>query len=126
MWPANLVGAFFLALFVFDITQKNYDQILSHAIIGVLLTGIFAGLSMSIGDNLTGPLLLIPTTFAAVFLITIWFMNESIKKRGCCMKCSDSPAPQKKCKSTSPPAAPTAPAPKKCKPSYGLSVRTIV
>ena len=77
------------------------------------------------GDNLTGPLLLIPTTFAAVFLITIWFMNESIKKRGCCMKCSDSPAPQKKCKSTSP-VAPPAPAPKKCKSSTVLTATPIV
>ena len=125
MWPANLVGAFFLALFVFDITQKNYDQILGHAIIGVLLTGIFTVLSIMMGDNLTGPLLLIPTTFAAVFLITIWFMNESIKKRGCCMKCSDSPAPQKKCKSTSP-VAPPAPAPKKCKSSTVLTATPIV
>ena len=103
MWPANLVGAFFLALFVFDITQKNYDQILVHAIIGLLLTGIFAALSMIIGNNLTGSLLLIPTTFAGVFLITVWFMNESIKKRGCCLNCSCTsiPIPEKKCNSPS-------------------------
>ena len=123
MWPANLVGAFFLALFVFDITQKRYDQILGHAIIGVLLTGIFAVLSMMIGDNLAGPLLLIPTTFAAVFLITIWFMNESIKKRGCCMKCSNSTVPEKKCKTPTPPAAS---APKKCKSPSVLTATPIV
>jgi len=125
MWPANLVGAFFLALFVFDITQKKYDQILGHAIIGVLLTGIFAVLSMMIGDNLAGPLLLIPTTFAAVFLITIWFMNESIKKRGCCMKCSSSTVPEKKCKTSSPPAPPAS-APKKCKSPSVLTATPIV
>ena len=97
MWPANLVGAFFLALFIFDITQENYDQILGHAVLGVLLTGMFAALSMTVGNNLSRSLLLVPTTFAAVFLITIWFMNESIKKRGCCMTCSCNPKPEKKC-----------------------------
>ena len=101
MWPANLVGAFFVALFVFDITQKNYDQLLGHAVIGVFLTIIFMSLSVTIGDNLTGSLLIVPTTFALVFLLTVWFMNESIKKRGCCMKCSCKETPEKKCESPS-------------------------
>lgn len=87
-WTANIVGAFFLSLIIYDLVKKEYDDLPYHAIVGILLTLLYWGLCNLGGDALSGAVLIIPGIFVAVFLFTVWFTGESLKKRGCCMKCS--------------------------------------
>ena len=86
-WPANTVGAFFIALLVFDMVQKNYKDLPLHALYGVVLTFLFLLLCYLVGDTVSGGILVIPLVFVIVFLFSIWFIIESIKNRGCCMNC---------------------------------------
>jgi uncharacterized membrane protein len=86
-WPANTVGAFFIALLAFDIFQKNYKDLPLHALYGVILTFLFWAMCYLVGDTVSGGILVIPLVFVIVFLFSIWFIIESIKKRGCCMNC---------------------------------------
>jgi len=88
-WPAGVAGAFFSALLIMDIAQKQYTNLPFHSIIGVCVTGVLWLLCELIGQPLTLAILLIPAIFAGIFLFTIWFMNESMKKRGCCMTCGE-------------------------------------
>ena len=87
-WPANTVGAFFIALLVFDIAQKNYKDLPLHALYGVVVTFLFWVMCYLVGDTVSGGILVIPLVFLIVFLFSIWFILESIKNRGCCMNCS--------------------------------------
>ena len=86
-WPANTVGAFFIALLAFDIFQKNYKDLPLHALYGVVVTFIFWVMCYLVGDTVSGGILVIPLVFVIVFLFSIWFIIESIKNRGCCMNC---------------------------------------
>jgi hypothetical protein len=86
-WPANTVGAFFIALLVFDMVQKNYKDLPLHALYGIVLTFLFWLLCYLVGDTVSGGILVIPMVFLIVFLFSIWFIIESIKNRGCCMNC---------------------------------------
>ena len=86
-WPANTVGAFFIALLAFDIFQKNYKDLPLHALYGVVVTFLFWVLCYLVGDTVSGGILVIPLVFLIVFLFSIWFIIESIKNRGCCMNC---------------------------------------
>jgi len=88
-WPAGLAGAFFVALIIMDIIQKEYSILPTHGIIGVCVTGILWILCELIGTSLTMAVLVIPGIFMAIFLFTVWFMDESMKKRGCCMTCGE-------------------------------------
>lgn len=87
-WPANIVGIFFVALIIFDIVQKEYSSLPYHGILGVCVTGLLWGLCWLIGPSATMATLIVPLIFAGIFLFTIWFTNESMKKRGCCMTCN--------------------------------------
>lgn len=86
-WPANTVGAFFIALLAFDMVQKNYKDLPLHALYGVVVTFLFWVLCYLVGDTVSGGILVIPLVFLIVFLFSIWFIIESIKNRGCCMNC---------------------------------------
>lgn len=86
-WPANIVGLFFVALLIFDIIQKEYSSLPYHGILGVCVTGLLWLLCWLIGPSVTMATLVVPLIFAGIFLFSIWFMNESMKKRGCCMTC---------------------------------------
>ena len=86
-WPANTVGAFFIALLAFDMVQKNYKDLPLHALYGIVLTFLFWALCYLVGDTVSGGILVIPLVFLIVFLFSIWFILESIKNRGCCMNC---------------------------------------
>lgn len=92
-WPANTVGAFFIALLAFDIFQKNYKDLPLHALYGVVVTFLFWVLCYLVGDTVSGGILVIPMVFLIVFLFSIWFIIESIKNRGCCMNCSGDSGP---------------------------------
>jgi len=92
-WPANTVGAFFIALLAFDISQKNYKDLPLHALYGVVVTFLFWALCYLVGDTVSGGILVIPLVFLIVFLFSIWFILESIKNRGCCMNCPGESGP---------------------------------
>ena len=87
-WPANVVGAFFIAVLIFDMIQKNYGDLPYHALAGVVLTFLFWLVCSFVSVTVSGALLIVPAVFLSVFLFTVWFMNESLKQRGCCMNCS--------------------------------------
>ena len=87
-WPANVVGAFFIAVLVFDMVQKNYGDLPYHAMAGVVMTFLFWLVCSFVSVSVSGALLIVPAVFLIVFLFTVWFMNESLKQRGCCMNCN--------------------------------------
>jgi len=87
-WPANTVGAFFIAVIIFDMIQKNYSDLPYHAMAGVVMTFLFWLVCSFVSVSVSGALLIVPAVFLTVFLFTVWFMNESLKQRGCCMNCS--------------------------------------
>ena len=87
-WPANVVGAFFIAVLIFDMVQKNYGDLPYHAIVGVVLTFLFWLVCSLVSVTVSGAILIVPAVFIIVFLFTVWFMNESLKQRGCCMDCN--------------------------------------
>jgi len=87
-WPANVVGAFFIAVLIFDMIQKNYGDLPYHALAGVVVTFLFWLVCSLVSVSVSGALLIVPAVFLTVFLFTVWFMNESLKQRGCCMNCN--------------------------------------
>jgi len=88
-WPANTVGAFFIAVLIFDMIQKNYGDLPYHALAGVVVTFLFWLVCSFVSVSVSGALLIVPAVFLSVFLFTVWFMNESLKQRGCCMNCNN-------------------------------------
>lgn len=91
-FPAYIVGILFIALIVYDIVKKEYSSLTNHGITGVCLTLILWILCILVGEEISMGVLVVPIIFVIIFLLSIWFMNESFKKRGCCMNCSgDSP-----------------------------------
>jgi hypothetical protein len=92
-WPAGAAGAFFSALLIMDIAQKDYSSLPFHGILTVCVTGVLWLLCELIGQPLTFAVLVIPAIFAGIFLFTVWFMDESMKKRGCCMTCGEGGKP---------------------------------
>lgn len=97
-WPANVVGAFFIAVLIFDMVQKNYGDLPYHALAGVVMTFLFWLVCSFVSVSVSGALLIVPAVFISVFLFTVWFMNESLKQRGCCMNCNGNCNPQGKCR----------------------------
>jgi hypothetical protein len=93
-WPAGAAGAFFSAVLIMDIAQKDYTNLPFHAIVGVCVTGILWLLCEIVGVSITMAILFIPTVFAMISLLTVWFMNESMKARGCCMTCDKKGTPK--------------------------------
>ena len=93
-WPANISGAFFLALLIFDVIQKEYSNLPYHSLVGILVTGMLWVLCILVGANITGAVLLVPCIFIAGYFFTIWFINESLKQQGCCMKCGEEEQPK--------------------------------
>ena len=87
-WPANITGAFFVALLIFDIIQKDYSSLPLHSIVGVCVTGLLWLLCWLVGPSITMATLVVPLIFTGIFLASVWFMNESMKARGCCMTCN--------------------------------------
>ena len=87
-WPANVVGAFFIAVLIFDMVEKKYGDLPYHAIAGVVLTFLFWLICSFVSVSVSAFILIVPAIFICVFLFTIWFMNESLKQRGCCMNCN--------------------------------------
>jgi hypothetical protein len=93
-WPAGAAGAFFLGIIIIDIVRKEYKNLPFHGILGVCVTGILWLLCELIGVSVTAGILVIPAFFALIFFFTVWFINESMKKRGCCMTCGADAIPK--------------------------------
>ena len=87
-WPTNVVGAFFLALLVFDMVKGQFNDLTYHAIVGVVLTGLFWAVCFFVGEAVSGGILLVPATFLLVFLFSMWLAGKSLVNRGCCVRCS--------------------------------------
>jgi len=123
-WPANIVGAFFVALLIFDAMSGEYDDLLPHSAAGIVFTFVFWLLCHGVGESVSAAVLVVPSVVLVVFVFSIWFVGKSMKQRGYCMskgkgdqclppkpKC---PPPKPKC----PPPKPKCPPPKpKCTPS---------
>ena len=83
-WPANIVGAFFLALLIFDMIYKKWEDMLGHGILGLVLTGLFWGICAGIGESVSGGILLVPVVFLVVFLATAWFIGKNTDPKIIC------------------------------------------
>lgn len=86
-WPAYIVGAFFMALVIYDIVTNDWIDVPFHAVLGLVLTGIYMLISMFISDTIAGAALLIPAVALIGFMVAAWMSGESLKSRGCCVRC---------------------------------------
>ncbi len=86
-WPANLTGAFFLSLIIFDLIYEKWSDLPYHAVVGVVLTGFLTFICSLIGSSITGSILLIPAVFVIIFLLSAWIFTKGLAKKGCCMNC---------------------------------------
>jgi len=118
-WPANIVGAFFIALLVLDTMRGEYDDLLGHSLAGIILTLVFWAICMGVGQAISAAILVVPAVFVIVFVFSLWFFGASMKQRGYCMQSGCLPPPKPTCaplKPTCPPPKPK-PVPKpKCEP----------
>ena len=116
-WPANIVGAFFVALLIFDTMTGEYDDLLPHSAAGIVFTFVFWLLCYGVGESVSAAVLVVPSVVLVVFVFSIWFVGKSMKQRGYCMskgKGDQCLPPKPKC----PPPKPKCPPPKpKCTPS---------
>jgi hypothetical protein len=120
-WPANIVGAFFISVLIFDAIIGDYEDLLPHSVAGIISTLLFWLVCIGLGEKISGAVLLIPSVVAIVFVASLWFFGQSMKNRGYCMsrgqgdQCLDAP-PKPTCLPP-PPPKPKCPPPKpKCKP----------
>ncbi len=121
-WPTNIVGAFFVALLIFDAMMGEYDDLLPHSATGIVFTFVFWLVCYGLGESVSAAVLVVPSVVLVVFVFSIWFVGKSMKQRGYCMSKGQGdqclpPPPKPKC----PPAAaslkPKCPPPKpKCPP----------
>jgi hypothetical protein len=116
-WPATIVGAFFIVLILFDTYIHNYDDLPMHGVIGVLLTLVFWIICSTLGQSLSAAILVVPATFAIIFILGIWVTKKSLQNRGCCVSCGAVGGESCDCPADSEPVAPVAPIEKpKCPP----------
>ena len=107
-WPANIVGAFFIAVLVLDSMRGDYDELLGHSLAGIITTLIFWSICMGLGESISGAILVVPAVFVIAFAFSLWFFGESMKHRGYCMRSGCAPKPKPTCA----PLKPTCPPPK--------------
>ena len=68
-WPANATGAFFIALGLYDILFGRWKDLPLHAVLGVILTGLFWVLCASFGSQISGAVLVVPAVYLMLSLI---------------------------------------------------------
>lgn len=116
-WPANIVGAFFVALLIFDAMMGEYDDLLPHSAAGIVFTFVFWLVCYGLGESVSAAVLVVPSVVLVVFVFTIWFVGQSMKQRGYCMSKGQgdqcAPPSTASLKPKCPPAAPPKP---KCPP----------
>lgn len=116
-WPASIVGAFFVILILFDLIANKFDDLPMHSVTGILLTLVFWVICSTLGQELSGAILVVPATFTIIFVLGIWFAKKSLMKRNYCIStgCHDPPPPKPKPTPKCEPPKPKCPPPKpKC------------
>jgi hypothetical protein len=88
-WPSYIVGAFFMAVILFDIITNEWRDLPYHAVVGLVLTGFYALLCLLLSDTVAGAALLIPAAALIGFMIALWMTGENMKRRGCCLHCRE-------------------------------------
>jgi len=84
-WPANIAGAFFLAVICVDIYHKEYSRILPHSLYGTLITLVLWLICVFVNPWISAGILVIPV----IFLFTVLIINEGMKASGCSISCGD-------------------------------------
>ena len=74
-WPGNVVSAFFIALIIFDLIQKDWVGLPGHIITGLVLVIVFFMLCWIVGPQITGAVLVVPAVFLVIFLFAVWLTN---------------------------------------------------
>lgn len=87
-WPSYTVGAFFLALILYDMINNDWIDLPYHAVIGLILTGIYTLICIFSSDTVAGAALLIPAVALIGFMAALWMSGENLKSRGCCVQCT--------------------------------------
>lgn len=82
-----LVGIFSIGLLIYDLVEKEYDYLALHALGGAFFSILFWFLCFFLGESLSLAVLVIPALFFLAFALGIWMTRESLKRRGCCVKC---------------------------------------
>ena len=85
-WPANVVGAFFVSVLIIDCIMGTYGNLLTHSIVGIIVTIIFFMICGTLGEDLSASLLVVPSILILVFVLSLWFIGESLRNRGYCIK----------------------------------------
>uniref|UniRef100_A0A6C0KM28 Uncharacterized protein n=1 Tax=viral metagenome TaxID=1070528 RepID=A0A6C0KM28_9ZZZZ len=84
-WPANVVGAFFIAILIIDTVCGYFLDLPYHGIVGIVLTCIFWLVCSTFGEAISGAILLVP----AIFLLAVLFntiINKDVDDCGCSEK----------------------------------------
>jgi hypothetical protein len=85
-WPANVVGAFFVSVLIIDCIMGTYGNLLTHSIVGIIVTIVFFMICGTLGEDLSASLLVVPSVLILVFVLSLWFIGESLRNRGYCIK----------------------------------------
>jgi len=88
-WPANTIGAFMIALIIFDFIRGEPDDVPYHLILLAVFVLVFWGLCSLVGEAISGAILIVPLLTLTVGLATLWFTRESLRKQGCCINCKN-------------------------------------
>lgn len=96
-WPANITGAFFLALLVFDMIQGDFGDLPYHAVLGIIVVALLWIVCSFVSVGVAAGILLVPSIFLIVFLFSMWLTGKSLQNRNCCMNC-DTNSGDDKCK----------------------------
>lgn len=86
-WPANITGAFFLALLVFDMIRGDFGDLPYHAGLGILMVILLWVVCMYVSVSVSAGILIVPAVFLVVFLFSMWLAGKSLQNKGCCMNC---------------------------------------
>lgn len=93
-WPANVVGAFFVVLFMSDLVIGDFDDLPFHSISGILLTVIFWLICATLGESISSAVLIVPLIFLFVFIISKWMIKPPKECPKECPK-KEEPCPDK-------------------------------
>jgi hypothetical protein len=83
-WPAYTVGAFFLALILFDMGSNQWSDLPMHGLVGVGFTLLFWLLCSVIGPSVTGGILVVPAVVLVIFMASVYITGQSLQNRGYC------------------------------------------
>ena len=88
-YASYFVGVSTLALVLYDLVEGLWDSVLTHGVIGGLITSILWLLCIFVNDGLALAVLVIPTVVFISFSLGILMTGESLKRQGCCVTCGE-------------------------------------